>query len=114
MTLRDLYAEAFGKATDDYYTSINAAAKNVFIEKEKVLLDGLQYARRVVDITEDKPAQGEYWKTATIAEAFLIQKKYKEAGDMYEKAVAMARVQQGTHELTFIQAKKNDGKTKSD
>ena len=27
---RDLYAEAFARATDDYYTGINAAAKSVF------------------------------------------------------------------------------------
>ena len=50
--------------------------------------------------------QSDYWKTATIGEIFLIQKKYKEAGDMYEKAVAMARTERGSHESTFTQAKR--------
>ena len=103
---RDLYAEAFEKAPDDYYTGINAAAKSVFIGTVKDLQAGLDCAKRVIDITKDKPVPGDYWKTATIAEAFLIQKKYKEAGDMYEKAVAMARSETGSHESTFTQAKR--------
>jgi len=103
---RDLYAEAFEKAPDDYYTGINAAAKSVFIGTDTDLLSALNYARRVIEITKDKPVAGDYWKTATIAEALLIQKRYKEAAAMYDQAVGMARSEIGSHESTFTQAKR--------
>jgi tetratricopeptide (TPR) repeat protein len=103
---RDLYADAFEKAPDDYYTGINAAAKSVFIGTEEDLKKAADYASRVEKITGTKEVTGDYWKTATIGEVFLIQKKYKEAGDMYEKAVAMARSEKGSHESTFTQAKR--------
>ena len=53
-----------------------------------------------------KEIPGDYWKTATIAEVFLIQKKYKEAAEMYEKAVAMARSETGSHQTSLTQAKR--------
>jgi hypothetical protein len=103
---RDLYAEAFEKAPDDYYSGINAAAKSVFIGTEEDLKKAADYAAKVQAITKTEAVPGDYWKTATIAEVFLIQKKYKEAGDMYEKAVAMARSETGSHESTYAQAKR--------
>lgn len=103
---RELYAEAFEKAPDDYYTGINAAAKSVFIGTDNDLQKADDFAIRVLQITGTVPVLGDYWKTATIAEAFLIQKKYEESGDMYEKAVAMARSETGSHESTFTQAKR--------
>jgi tetratricopeptide (TPR) repeat protein len=103
---RDLYAEAFEKAPDDYYTGINAAAKSVFIGTEADLQKAAKYAEQVQEITGSNAVQGDYWKTATIAEVFLIQKKYKEAGEMYEKAVAMAISEIANHESTFTQAKR--------
>jgi tetratricopeptide (TPR) repeat protein len=106
MQSRDLYVEAFTKAPDDYYTGINAAAKSVFIGTDKDLEAAAGYAAEVQKITKTEAVPGDYWKTATIAEVFLIQKKYKEAGDMYEKAVAMARNEKGSHESTFTQAKR--------
>jgi tetratricopeptide (TPR) repeat protein len=103
---RDLYAEAFEKAPDDYYTGINAASKSVLIGTEKDLQKAAEYAARVQKLTGTDAAPGDYWKTATVAEVLLIQKKYKEAGDMYERAVAMARSETGSHESTFIQVKR--------
>jgi hypothetical protein len=103
---RDLYAEAFEKAPDDYYTGINAAAKSVFIGTPKDLQKANDYAARVEKITGIETVPGDYWKTATIGEVFLIQKKYAAAADMYEKAVAMARTEKGSHESTFTQAKR--------
>lgn len=103
---RDLYAEAFEKAPDDYYTGINAAAKSVFIGTEKELSKAIEYATLVQKITGDKPVPNDYWKTATIGETFLIMKKYKEAANMYEKAVAMARTEIDSHESTLLQAKR--------
>lgn len=103
---RDIYADAFEKAPDDYYTGINAASKSVFIGTPKDLQKADQYASRVQEITGTEAVQGDYWKTATIGEVLLIQKKYKEAGDMYDKAVAMARSEIGSHESTYTQAKR--------
>jgi tetratricopeptide (TPR) repeat protein len=103
---RDLYAEAFEKAPDDYYTGINAAAKSVLIGTDADIKKGNDYAARVQQITGTEAVAGDYWKTATIGEVLLIQKKYKEAGDMYEKAVAMARTETASHESTYTQAKR--------
>lgn len=101
---RDLYAEAFEKAPDDYYTGINAASKSVLIGTDEDLKKAADYAARVEKITGTQEVPGDYWKTATIGEIFLIQKKYSEAGDMYENAVAMARSEKGSHESTYKQA----------
>ena len=103
---RDLYAEGFEKAPDDYYTGINAASKSVFIGTDKDLKKAADYAASVEKLVGVKETPGDYWKTATVAEVLLIQKKYKEAGDMYEKAVAMARSEKGNHESSFTQAKR--------
>ena len=103
---RDLYAEAFEKAPDDYYAGINAAAKSVFIGTDKDIEKAAGYAARVEELTGTKEVANDYWKTATIGEVFLIQKKYKEAADMYDKAVAMARTEKGSHASTYTQAKR--------
>lgn len=103
---RDLYAEGFEKAPDDYYTGINAAAKSVFIGTDADLKKAAGYAARVQQITGLEAVPGDYWRTATIGEVLLIQKNYKEAGEMYEKAVAMARTEKGSHESTWLQAKR--------
>ena len=103
---RELYAEAFEKAPDDYYTGINAAAKSVFIDTPEDLEKANEYAERVQKVTGIDAYSGDYWKTATVAELFLIQKKYAEAGKMYKKAVEMALSETGSHESTFIQARR--------
>jgi len=103
---RDLYAEGFEKAPDDYYTGINAAAKSVFIGTADDLKKAADYAARVQLITGTEAVPNDYWRTATIAEVLLIQKKYKEAGDMYTKAVAMARTEKGSHESSWLQARR--------
>ncbi|MGC4037197.1 MAG: toll/interleukin-1 receptor domain-containing protein [Chitinophagaceae bacterium] len=103
---RYYYAEAFEKAPDDYYTGINAAAKSVFIGTNEDLDKAAEYASRVEKITGTTAVPGDYWKTATIGESFLIKKKYKEAAEMYGKAIAMARHEKGSHESTLLQAKR--------
>jgi tetratricopeptide (TPR) repeat protein len=103
---RDLYAEGFEKAPDDYYTGINAAAKSVFVGTADDLKKAADYAARVQLITGTDAVANDYWRTATIAEVLLIQKKYKEAGEMYAKAVAMARMEKGSHESSWLQARR--------
>jgi len=101
---RKLYVQAFELAQNDYYTGINAAAKSVFIGTEADVAKAAEYAKRVQQLTGTEEVPGDYWKTATIAESFLIQKNYQAAGDMYGKAVEMALTETGSHESTYKQA----------
>ncbi len=99
---RNYYAEAFERAPDDYYTGINAAAKSVLlgeIDKAKSL------AEKVETLVGNKAVPGDYWRTATIAEVLLIQKKYKEATEMYQHAVDIAPTEIKSLESTWKQAK---------
>jgi tetratricopeptide (TPR) repeat protein len=101
---RDLYVEAFRNAQDDYYTGINAAAKSVLIGTDHDIKLASDYAQRVQKIVGARSHPDDYWKTATVAEVFLIQKNYTEAARLYEEAVAMARSEVGSHESTWRQA----------
>jgi tetratricopeptide (TPR) repeat protein len=99
---RDCYANAFEKAPDDYYTGINAAAKSILLGEMEV---GQAYAEKVEQIVGNKAVQGDYWQTATIAEVLLLQKKYKEAADMYQQAIDIAPTEIKSAETTWKQAK---------
>ena len=101
---RDLYAMAFKGAQDDYYTGINAAAKSVFLGTDEDLEEASKYAQQVQQIVGTEPHSEDYWMTATVGEALLIQKKYAEAGRIYEAAVAMAQSEEGSHKTTWKQA----------
>lgn len=101
---RRLYAEAFETAQDDYYTGINAAAKSVFIGSEADLERAAEYAKRVRQIVGEKAHSGDYWKTATVAETFLIEKNFQKAAELYEAAVEMSPEEIGSHKSTFGQA----------
>ena len=99
---RDCYAHAFEKAPDDYYTGINAAAKSILLGEMEV---GQAYAEKVEQIVGNKAVPGDYWQTATIAEVLLLQKKYKEAADMYQQAIDIAPTEIKSAETTWKQAK---------
>lgn len=101
---RDLYAEAFESATDDYYTGINAASKSVFIGTPQDVERAADYARRVQEIVGSEPHPGDYWMTATVGEVFLLLKDYKEAARLYSAAIATTRSEIGSHESTWRQA----------
>jgi tetratricopeptide (TPR) repeat protein len=101
---RDLYAEAFKRAPDDYYTGINAAAKTVFLGAEEDLKRAAEYAKQVEAIVGNEPTPGDYWKTATAGEACLIQRKYQDAARLYDAAIAIARTETASHESTWLQA----------
>lgn len=103
-TSRNLYAQAFDNAQDDYYTGINAAAKSVFIgtTEDIALADSL--ATKVQKIVGEDPVPGDYWMTATIGEVFLIKKNFQKASILYEAAVALAPEETGSHQSTWQQA----------
>ncbi len=101
---RDLYEEAFNGAADDYYTGINAASKSVLLGTPQDIEKAGKLAERVQQIVGTKPTQGDYWKTATVGEVFLLMKNYAEAARLYTAAVAMAKAEIGSHESTWKQA----------
>ena len=107
---RDLYAEAFDAAHDDYYTGINAAAKSVFLSTPAELGKAKEYAARVLDVVGTNPWPNDYWKTATVAEAFLLEKNYPRAAELYRTAVAMSPKETGSHGTSWTQARRLMGK----
>jgi tetratricopeptide (TPR) repeat protein len=100
---RNYYLEAFEKAPDDYYTGINAAAKSIFLGENDKAASLVERVQKLVGI---EAVPGDYWQTATIAEAFLIQGRFEEAAGVYQKAVDMATTETGTHASSWKQAKK--------
>jgi hypothetical protein len=101
---RDLYAEAFDAARDDYYTGVNAVAKSVLLESAADVARARELADRVQKIVGTAAVPGDYWKTATVAEMHLISGHYGEAGKVYAAAVAGAPTERGSHESTWRQA----------
>lgn len=101
---RNLYAEAFERAPDDYYTGINAAAKSAFLGAPEELKRAAEYAERVQKIVGTAPRPGDYWMTATVGEVYLLQKKYQDAARLYDAAVAMAVEEKGSQLSTWKQA----------
>jgi hypothetical protein len=100
---RDLYARAFKNAPGDYYTGINAASKSVLMDE---LPAAREYAEKVEQIVGNKKVDGDYWMTATVAEVQLIKQNYGKAAELYQAAVNMAPEEIGSHESTWLQAKR--------
>jgi hypothetical protein len=101
---RDLYAEAFERATDDYYTGINAAAKSALLGTPEDLDKAAAFASRVQAIVGTEPHADDYWMTATVGEVFLLNKQYADAARLYRAAVAMRRSEVASHQSTWKQA----------
>jgi tetratricopeptide (TPR) repeat protein len=101
---RDLYAEAFAKAPDDYYTGVNAAAKSVLLGSAEDMQKAVNYASQVQEVVSVTPWPDDYWKTATVAEVLLIRKQYEQAAAIYQAAIDMAPKEKGSHQSTRKQA----------
>ena len=99
---RDLYRQAFEGTPNNYYTGINAASKSLLAgEKETAA----QLAKRVKDLVGDKAVPDDYWKTATVAEAQLLEENIDNAAALYGAAVLAAPLDRGSHESSYTQAK---------
>ena len=101
---RDYYAEAFERAPDDYYTGINAAAKSVLLGTTEDLAKADEYAARVQKVVGSEPSPGDYWRSATVGEVFLIRKQFADAARVYGAARAIAPKEIGSHQSTWKQA----------
>jgi hypothetical protein len=101
---RDLDAEAFERALDDYYTGINAASKSVLLRSAEDLKIADDYAARVQKVVGLEPKAGDYWWTATIGELHLVRKDYATAARVYGAAIATAPEEIASHETTWKQA----------
>jgi hypothetical protein len=99
---RDLYAEGFAKTPSDFYPGINAAAKSIFLDEIDA---GIRLARDVEQLVGTQPKAGDYWHSATVAEAQLIQGHFDLAATRYEQAVAMAPGAVDDHRSTCKQAR---------
>ena len=98
---RDLYRQAFDAFPTDYYTGINAASKSLLAgEKETAA----ELAARVQKIVGDTPVVDDYWRTATVAEALLLQGKVEAAAKAYKAAVLAAPLDSGSHDSARTQA----------
>jgi predicted Zn-dependent protease len=64
------------------------------------------YAEKVEKIVGSKKVDGDYWMTATVAEVQLIKQNYPRAAELYQAAVNMAPEEIGSHESTWLQAKR--------
>nr|WP_315393975.1 TIR domain-containing protein [uncultured Duganella sp.] len=100
---RDLYAEGFELATDNYYLGVNAAAKSVFLDE---LDAGAELAQRVQAIVGNSHKASDYWHTATCAEVLLMQRKFTQAAGLYAISIAMTPGRVGDHASTCRQARR--------
>jgi hypothetical protein len=102
---RDLYRQAFeasvATGTPNTYTGINAAAKSLLAgEKETAA----QIVERVQEVVGETPVADDYWRSATVAEALLLQGKVEDAAKTYTAAVLAAPFDSGSHDSTRTQA----------
>lgn len=100
---RNLYAEAFNSSPSDYYTGINAAANSVLLGE---LDEAGKFAAAVEKLVGVKPRKGDYWLTATVAEAQLIRRRFADAAKLYAAAVEDDPEAKGSHESTRAQARR--------
>jgi len=99
---RDLYAESFASAPENYYTGINAASKSIFLDEVEA---GMNLGKQVEALVGTREKPGDYWQTATVAEVQLIQRNYAEAASLYEKALAIDPGAVDDHRSTCKQAR---------
>jgi hypothetical protein len=59
---------------------------------------------RVQEIVGTDKHPNDYWKTATVAEALLMQRDFAKAAELYDAAVAMAPKGVASHSTTWLQA----------
>lgn len=99
---RDLYQQAFAATPKDYYVGINAASKSLFLGEREL---AMKLAKQVEGLVGVKPVEQDYWKTATAAEAQLLQAAYDNAARLYAEAISIEPEAHGHHQSTSTQAR---------
>lgn len=102
---RDLYSEAFSYAPDNEYVGINAAAKSLMLDTPEDKALAYQLAHEVHKLLDEAEIQGDMWKLATLAEAYLILGNFREAGKWYDYAVVSKPYDVGSHQAMLKQIK---------
>jgi tetratricopeptide (TPR) repeat protein len=101
-TSRNYYELAFQHTPSDYYVGINAASKSLLLDETE---KAAELAKEVEKLVGADPIAGNYWKTATVAEAQLLQRKYEQAAFLYAAARSMAPLDYGSLCSTRDQAR---------
>jgi tetratricopeptide (TPR) repeat protein len=100
---RNLYAEAFESTPSDYYSGVNAAANSVLLDEPQA---AEQLALAVEKLVGVAPLKGDYWATASAAEAQLILGRFAAARKLYAAAVEDDPEAKGSHASTLAQARR--------
>lgn len=98
---RDLNRQAFEASPADTYAGIGAASKSALAGEPEL---ARELAQRVAALVGSVPVPGDYWRTATAAEAQLILGDYGAAAALYRAAVTGAPEEKGSLQSTRQQA----------
>ena len=104
--MKDSTVDVGMESTRVKFAPMNDAEIAFLVEKGDPLDKAGAYAVQAQAALFIEGIEGDYWKTATIAEVLLMQKKYDEAAKMYRNAVEIAPTEKGSHASTWKQAKK--------
>jgi tetratricopeptide (TPR) repeat protein len=100
---RNLYAEAFESTPSDYYSGVNAAANSVLLDEPQAAETLALAVEKLVGVA---PLTGDYWATASAAEAQLILGRFAAARKLYAAAVEDDPEAKGSHASTLAQARR--------
>jgi tetratricopeptide (TPR) repeat protein len=81
---RELYRDAFRGDPDDYYTGINAASKSLFLSEVE---ESERLAADVYELVKQETDGKDLWGVCTLAEVYLLQRKFDAATELFQKAV---------------------------
>lgn len=98
---RDLNRQTFESMPADYYAGIGAAAKSALAGEPEL---ARELAQQVEALVGSRPVPGDYWRTATAAEAQLILGNYAAAAALYRDAVVEVPEEKGSLQSTRNQA----------
>ena len=94
----EIYQKNYGKE-QNYYTGINTATMNQIVGNGR---KAKEVAAEVVDLV-GTPEKNDFWATATLAEAFLLQKKTEESLYYYQLAAQINKGKYGQLNSTYSQ-----------
>ena len=98
---RELYRMAFQADPEDYYTGINAASKSLFLGEPA---ESERLAAAVYELVKGAADGKDFYGGCTLAEVFLLQRKFDAAKALFEKVIDNHFARAGDLEGTRQQA----------